>query len=361
VYHYLDNKSVVDMYNNRQREPVAAADVWDEIRYWQGRWGQNYIVSWTRGHPEKYKLDRRTWTCQDWGNHVSDGLADLGRLEGTGDMRTSFTHGRRWRVYIDNERCFDKVEPTVRMMLARRHIDAYAEKHGEQPASEHSYVMRTMLPSKQLNDRAWNARFVWAQAMTSKRSNTTRTKKDQQSTECRFCAKKDADDLRHIVGCTNKLPRRIVRNYINSLQRGLSAKHQELAQHVSRWVNARKTAIRQGRTGQPEGDDETDLARFLLGRWPAELCKLVEQLPEQQDEESGARPSQALAWAGRHTHTKLWRPLWKLRQEGATVPDDDASSTTSEEADGNSHGKAKTITKQKQKKKKKKTQKITQE
>jgi hypothetical protein len=132
VYHYLDNKSVVDMYNNRQREPVAAADVWDEIRYWQGRWGQNYIVTWTKGHPEEYKLDRRTWTYQDWGNHVSDGLADLGRLEGTGDMRTSFTHGRRWRIYIDDDRCFDKIEPTVRMMLARRHIDAYAEKHGAQ-------------------------------------------------------------------------------------------------------------------------------------------------------------------------------------------------------------------------------------
>jgi hypothetical protein len=281
---------------------------------------------------------------------VSDGLADLGRLEGTGDMRTSFTHGRRWRVYIDDDRCFDKIEPTVRMMLARRHIDAYAEKHGEQPASEHSYVMRTMLPSKQMNDRAWNARFVWAQAMTSKRANTTRTKETQQSTECRFCEKKDADDLRHIVGCTNKLPRRIVRNYINSLQRGLADKHQELAEIVSRWVNARKTAMKQGQPGQPEGDDETDLARFLLGRWPADLCKLVEQLPEQEDEESGVRPAQALAWAGRHTHTKLWRPLWKLRKEGATAPDDDASSTTSEEADDNRQsGKEK----KKEKKKKK--------
>jgi hypothetical protein len=123
---------------------------------------------------------------------------------------------------------------------------------------------------------------------------------------------------------------------------------------VSRWVNARKAAIKQGSSGQTEDDDETDLARFLLGRWPAELCKLVEQLPEQEDEEFGARPSQALAWAGRHTHTKLWRPLWELRKGGATAPDDDASSTTSEEADGNSHGKAKTITKKKTKKKKNK-------
>ena len=94
VHHYLDNLAVVKVANGLKFPAVAAADVWDEIRYWQARWGARYQVHWTKGHPEKVKPQRASWTHQDWGDHVADGLADLGRTLGTGDLRDTFTHGR---------------------------------------------------------------------------------------------------------------------------------------------------------------------------------------------------------------------------------------------------------------------------
>ena len=291
-------------------------------------WGPNYIITWTKGHPETMKPDRREWTHQDWGNHVSDGLAELGRRSGTKDMRDSFRHGRRWCVYIGDVRCFDKLEPVVRQTLGRRHLESYAATHDMAPLPRDCYVVRTLLPSKKHNDRAWNARYVWGQAATSKRINRTQTARID--TKCRFCDKADADDLNHILLCEADHPRRRVRKYLCGLQKGLKIRHGGLGKSVATWV---KATIKR-RKKQPDEAADRELTRFLRGLWPDEISQQVAQLPEHNEGDDDMWPAQVLTWAGGYMHRELWRPLWKLRKEAERKADDDEETTSTEASDG---------------------------
>jgi hypothetical protein len=241
-------------------------------------------------------------------------------------MRDSFIHGRRWSVYMGDVRCFDKLEPVVRQTLGRRHLASYAEKHDMTPLPRDFYVMRTMLPSKTHKERAWNARFVWGLAATSKRINRTWTTKID--TRCRFCGEADADDLTHILLCEADRPRSRVRKYLCGLQAGLKTRHRGLGKSVTDWIKA--TSKR--RKKQPGEDADRELTRFLRGLWPDEICQQVAQLPEHNDDDDDTWPALALTWAGGYMHRGLWRPLWKLYKEAAE-PDDDEESTSTEASD----------------------------
>ena len=82
------------------------------------------------------------------------------------------------------------------------------------------------------------------------------------------------------------------------------------------------------------GDDSSTeaAANFATGWWPQEIFDLLTGLEEPTGEAEGGRPSQALAWAGRHMQRKLWRPLWTLRKE-VRESTAEAEDSTTEESD----------------------------
>ena len=60
-------------------------------------------------------------------------------------------------------------------------------------------VVRALLPSRSPSDRAWSARFVWNQAVTSDR--TRRWGGPDPTAACWLYAVDQGDTLRHIFQC----------------------------------------------------------------------------------------------------------------------------------------------------------------
>jgi hypothetical protein len=314
VHHYLDNQAVVDMFNKPTRPAVASTDVWDEIRHWQGLWGANYHVHWQRGHPEKTKPDTQSWSHLDWGNHAADGLAELGRCSPGRDLRDTFQHGQRWRVYVQGARCLDRVGPALLSAIATAHMDTYAAAHGHAAglsSSTEGAVLRALLPAKRLQDRLWNARFAWTQAVTNRRLNQRRGRR--LNTHCPLCDGAGQDTVTHLVRCAAADPARIRTAFLRSLMAGLERRCPAIGHAVQHFApGANPTGTRPAATACVS----EDLTSFLVGHWPASVAQILQRGgTATQAAPSHAAPARALAWAGLRLHNQLWRPLWDLRRQ----------------------------------------------
>lgn len=79
--HSLDNASVVQTYNKlddmtyNEWLQLEDFDVWWEIAYRKRTLQGNYVVTWHRGHPEKWIKDRNDWQPKDWAVWEADKFA----------------------------------------------------------------------------------------------------------------------------------------------------------------------------------------------------------------------------------------------------------------------------------------------
>lgn len=330
VYHNLDNLSIVNFCNNPARVPVAAADLLEEIRYWQRELGPRYKVVWTRGHPERRKHPR-AFTPVDCGNVCADALAALGRVSGGADIRHSLQHGQRFHVCVGGERCWDRVENVLRQYICLEDIDAYATARRREAVTPDAWVNREFARTKSSIDRAWRTRFRWDQAATRCRmaglygGRTRGATRARELTRCRFCGAPGEDKLEHLMVCRDARPRQIMADWLYGFRQLL--RPSPLGPFFKEWLTLREGVLR-------GGGEVARAAQFLMGWWPQEAYEVLAAAPDPAEEEAGGHAAQVLARAGRHWLQNLCRPLWSLcrseEMQHLAASDDDGGDDVSD-------------------------------
>ena len=53
-----------------------SVDLLEEMEHLCRLWKQQFVLGWSKGHPEERDATRSSWTLVDWMNHVTDRAAD---------------------------------------------------------------------------------------------------------------------------------------------------------------------------------------------------------------------------------------------------------------------------------------------
>ena len=141
VVHRLDNKGVVDRYNDlryganhMEGWEMAHGDVWEEIRWLRAKWGGRYKLEWSRGHPEKDEkkgdaVGREGWSVHDHFNHECDREADRIYNEyRKWDIIREYGGGDGLQVWVGGRRLQNSLRKRLQDHLAVIKIKGYLGK-----------------------------------------------------------------------------------------------------------------------------------------------------------------------------------------------------------------------------------------
>ena len=135
VIHHLDNQGVVNVamrvhettYNELLN--LVDADLWYLVRGMKedlAAIGVEYRVEWHRGHPEKHKPDRLTWTTADWAEFEVDELAKRAFFGGrAGGATPRMVRRMEWGLAVEGKPCTGDVRRAVHSHLETRQLKRY--------------------------------------------------------------------------------------------------------------------------------------------------------------------------------------------------------------------------------------------
>ena len=315
---YLDNAAVVRVFQDCESRNVSCSvDVWDEIRWWKGRWRPGDVsVAWTSGHAERREPDQRKWSDLDLLNHLADGMAGEGRRYVPRDF--GFDHGRRWQIWLGGLRVVDvrDAHPLLEAIGLRRTLE-YAPKDGSDarvPYAPNQSFTRLFARRKEVRERAESAKFMWGQLATLSRLSSWKALHPDGRAErqCRCCGRSPETLMHLLVSCLAPAVVAVrtafhgnvvaaVRTYAAPRSGGLSAAV------LSDLLRRALTLLPDGALRSGEGTlAETRALRFVTGHFPSSPLFVGVAAKGEAAVSQFIRKFRALCSG------ELWWPIWDL-------------------------------------------------
>ena len=348
---YCDNKSVVDGFKRMRaaigRDGTGAApkfnhsvDLWEEVEHWCRKWRQQFVLEWSKGHPEKRDNTRVSWTPVDWMNHVADRAAEAeyGRAGGE-DAPGCLRHQGRWRLEWNGMRVTSVTNDALnwiqeelpwRELLREQDCDPSGlDVQATKVATGYTGVavkrtqnVRMMWDRYPLRANMWH----WRQRPRQRRNGALWWYHDKPLALCQMCSDKALEDVRHVLGwCGNDTYKEIRTRWYERLRDSATELTPVLWEAIrSGMMCVRGTLLT--RTGAAVAAWHAATGKIPILWTEAALGAGVER----------SAYDQWLRRFGKEARTELWWPLMKARRQLREAAGDRSEDDVGDESSGES-------------------------